>query len=306
MDIYSAIHKYYSKDIKTVTPLTGGFSFETYLVTFCDGQKVVIRSAHDFVTSGGRKIVISDIFHREKFFYDTVNTQIGHICPVVYFIDDTLETYDKPYQISEFLEGMPLNIYYSSADKKEQDNTSYKIGEICAKINSLKIDTSHPYFTQRGDWQTFIVNRITERVAPFIGQLISLNEVNTIIENLKLQRVENTSSFLHLDMRHINMIYNNSHIFVLDAENCEFGDPLFDIATVDVGGGLNEAFLNGYKNIIGTHLNLNQYLYYCYKFERLSLVVNVFMNEVKSDVKSTAFYLEQFHQVKDELLSMTI
>ncbi len=302
MDVRSAIHKHYNKDIKSITPLTGGFSFETLLITFHDNDKVVFRSANDFVTSGGRKIVISETFHREKFFYDSVNAEISHICPNVYVIDDSLEVYNKPFQISEFLEGIPLNLYYNNLDESERYRIDYKVGETCAQINALQINPSHPYVTKRGGWETFLANRIVERLAPFRNDLISQDEIDKITGCIVSQKPANTLSFLHLDMRYVNMIYQNGKILVLDAENSEFGDPLFDVATVDFSGGLNEAFLKGYENILGASLDLNQYLYYCYKFERASLVLDLFMNEIKSDTQATALYFEQFHQIKDKLL----
>ena len=100
-------------------------------------------------------------------------------------------------------------------------------------------------------------------------------------------------SFLHLDLRFINMIYNNGHIYLVDAENCEFGDPLFDLAVIDINDTMTESFLAGYTNSSGCRPNIDSDLFLYYKLERLALIVHVFMNEVK-DHGLARLYLAKF------------
>ncbi len=302
-DVQAAIKAHFSKDARSITPLTGGYSFNTYLVVLQDGQKIVFRTAHDYETSGGRKIIMSDIFEREKFFYENINNKIGHICPEVYVIDDTFKHYDKPFQISQYIEGTPLNLCYSSFGEQERRNIDMKIGETCAKINSIEIDCTHNYVSDRTSWEDFISTRIVERLTPLKNQVITIQEIEQIRERILSQRADNDFRFLHLDMRHINIIYNNGEIFVLDAENCEFGDPLFEVASADTGGSYNNDFLIGYESTIGKHLDLDKYLYFCYKMERTALVLDLFMNEIKSDKQTIEHYLGIFNQLKAQLLN---
>ena len=73
----AAINKHFKQGIESRKQLTGGYSFKTWLLTLTSGQKVVFRSNSDFTTGGGRRIIIADIFRREKFFYDNVNKAMG-------------------------------------------------------------------------------------------------------------------------------------------------------------------------------------------------------------------------------------
>jgi aminoglycoside phosphotransferase (APT) family kinase protein len=303
MDI--AIKEHFHEGIKEKIPLTGGYSFETWLLTLQNGQKVVFRTAPDSEISGGKKIIVSEIFKREKFFYDNLNRR-EHICPVVYVIDDSYKYYDKPYQISEFIEGTPLNLCFDNFDREVKNNIYYKIGQITAKINNLELDKNHDYISQRDSWEEFITSRLIERLIPLMkDKLITFEEIDKITNSLRRRKAQRTLSFLHLDMRFPNMIYNNGEIFILDAENCEFGDPLYELAIIEITGHLTESFLKGYKSIYGNQVNLDDDLFYYYKMERQAALVNLFMNIIKKDEKSTERCLENFQILKFKLLELS-
>jgi hypothetical protein len=97
------------------------------------------------------------------------------------------------------------------------------------------------------------------------------------------------------------MIYNGGKIFLLDAENCEFGDPLYELAVIDCGGELNQSLLDGYMNTHDSKIDLGNELFYYYKIERMSLVLHVFMNIVRVDTESTKMYLAEFNKLKQLL-----
>ena len=203
----------------------------------------------------------------------------------------------------EYIEGTPLDSCFKDFDVQTQNNLLCKIGEISAQINKLEIDNSHPYMTERGSWQEYIADRLTERLKPLTNnEIITQNEIDIIANRMRQKKVMQTTSFLHLDMRHVNMIYNSGDIFVLDAENCEFGDPLFELAVIDVAGELAPPLIEGYINISGNDMKLDDELYYLYKMERQALVLHLFMNLIKSDVNSTQLYLGRFNELKEKLL----
>ena len=300
----TAIKHHFGKDIKEQIQLTGGWTYQTWLLTLSDNKKVVFRTQRDFETAGGRKIIIADILQREKFFYDTVNKRIGHICPEVYAIDGTREYHENSYCIMEYIDGIPLNSCFPNFDKKKQNDILFKIGETAAKINEIEIDKTHPYVKSRNSWEDYIANRIYERISPLVKyEIITLDEANRITENMRHKKAKNTLSFLHLDMRHCNMIYNNGEIFVLDAENCEFGDPLHELAVIDVGmRGLDAELLEGYKSIC-SDIDITDEIYFYYKLERLGLVVDVYINEIPDDSEGRQYYLKEFNETKNVLLS---
>jgi len=298
-----AVRHHLQKGIKEQKRLTGGYTFQTWLLTLSDNQKVVFRAQRDLVTGGGRKIVISEMLTREKYFYDNVNSRIGHICPEVYIVDGTFEHFDMSFCIMEYIEGTPLDVCFKEFDRQKQDELLWKIGETAARINKLEIDGSHPYITDRGSWEKYVADRLAERLKPLIdSDVITQAETDAITSRMLQAKAVQTSSFLHLDMRHANMIYNNGEIFVLDAENCEFGDPLCELAVVDVAGELAPPLTEGYKNISGSDIKFDDELFYLYKMERQALVLHLFMNIVKTDVKSTELYLSRFNELKKKLL----
>jgi len=118
---------------------------------------------------------------------------------------------------------------------------------------------------------------------------------------MRVKKAVSTLSFLHLDMRRVNMIYNNGKISLIDAENCEFGDPLYELAVIDCGDELNQAVLDGYKNAFAGNIDLDSELYYYYKMERMALVLHVFMNVVKTEPEATQKYLSVFNELKNRL-----
>jgi aminoglycoside phosphotransferase (APT) family kinase protein len=297
-----AIKHHLGKDIKEQTRLTGGYTFQTWLLTLSDDTKVVFRTQKDFDTGGGRKIIIADVLERERYFYNTVNKNIGRICPEVFVIDSTREHLDMSYCIMEYIEGTPLALCFRDFDTRTKNDILYKIGGIAAKINGIEIDGSHPYVSDRNSWEEYIADRLYERFKPFICEIITQTEADKITNSMRRKKAAKTLSFVHLDLRHVNMIYNNGDIFVLDAENCEFGDPLFELATIDVAGELGEPLLKGYNDVLGGEINLDDELYLFYKMERLALVLYVFMEEIKNDAKLTEYYLQGFLDIKNKLL----
>jgi fructosamine-3-kinase len=180
----------------------------------------------------------------------------------------------------------------------------YKIGEIAAKINRIEIDSSHRYISSRGLWNEYIAKRLRERLEPLIhNEIITRDEIEQIAKIMLSITVKQSLSFLHLDMRRVNMIYDKGNIYVLDAENSEFGDPLFEIAVIDVGNELEPDLMKGYKSVSGDSFELEGELYNLYKMERQALVTHIFLNIVKNEPQLTELYLRKFYEVKNKLLS---
>jgi len=296
-----AVKYYFNKDIKEKIRLTGGWK-EAWLLILSDNQKVVFRHHSDITTSGGREIIMADNFEREKFFYDGVNKELGHICPEVYIVDGTREYYENAFQISEYIEGKKLSACFrEDFDEQTKNNISYKIGEVTARINKIEIDKNHDYVKNRNSWEEYIANRLYERLAPLVKHdIIELDEVNKICENMRNKKAVHTLSFTHLDMRHSNMIYNNGDIFILDAENCEFGDPLHELATIDTAQESSDILMEGYKSV-SPDIDLSSELYFYYKLERLGLVLDVFINEAPNE-EAAQFYTKIFNGVKSCIL----
>ena len=218
-------------------------------------------------------------------------------------MDGSREYYENSFCIMEYMPGVSLSQCFDSFDLKTKNNILYKIGEAAAKINSLKIDSRHHYISSRGLWNEYIAERLRERLEPLIpNEIITHEEIDKIANIMLGTSIEKPLSFLHLDMRRVNMVYDNGNIYILDAENCEFGDPLFEIAVIDVGNELEPVLLDGYKSIYSDGLNVESDLYHCYKIERQALVTHLFLNVIKNDAQLAKFYLDKFFEVKSKLL----
>ena len=299
----TAIKHHLNKTIINRQKLTGGYTFNTWLLTLSGGEKIIFRARQDFETGGGRKIIISDVLEREKFFYEGINKKIGRFCPKVYVVDGSKQFYETSFCIMEYIEGIPLNQCFDSFDETHKNAILYKIGEIAAQINGIKINCHHPYIKNRASWGEYMAGRLKERLIPLLPSgAIRQDEAEDVIE--KMRQAKDAFSFLHLDLRRINMVYDpaNHGLIILDAENCEFGCPLFEIATIDVANELAPALSAGYKSVHGHDPDMGGELYLCYKLERLALVLNLFMNVNKTNKQQAGFYLDKFLETKNKLL----
>jgi aminoglycoside phosphotransferase (APT) family kinase protein len=262
----------------------------------------VFRSQIDFETGTGEKFNVAKALEREKFFYNNINNSISKICPEVYVVDGTREHFDESFCVMEYIEGTPLNLCFDNFNEEKKNEILYQIGSIAAKINSVEIEDSHPYIRNRKSWEDYIADRLYDRFIPLIiSEVITKDEAFLISNNIRSKKAIKNLSFLHLDMRRTNMIYNNGNIYVIDAENCDFGDPLFELAVIDCGNELEQPLINGYKNTYTGHIDMDNELYYYYKMERMALVLHLFMNLIKSDTKATQKYLDVFNELKHRL-----
>ena len=119
---------------------------------------------------------------------------------------------------------------------------------------------------------------------------------------MRNSKAKKNLSFLHLDMRFVNMIYNNGNIFLIDAENCEFGDPLFELAVIDMSNCINDSFLEGYISVSRKMPDITSDLFHLYKMERLALVYDLFLNVITNDKASTELYATKFKELKKIIL----
>lgn len=303
-----AIEYYFNAKIKKKTKLTGGLSFNTWILTLEDSRRLIFRSANSYMNTGGRYIDVSDIFRREKFFYDSINIK-EQISPEVYVIDDSFTLYPEIFQIYEYIEGIPLDKCFDSLDDTEKSAVYYNIGATAAMINNIKIDAGNPYITQRGEWIPYISNRLKERLVPLIQNgLITMSEAEALKDGMeKFQSETLPLSFLHLDLRFCNMIYSNKKLYVIDAENSEFGDFYFEIARIENSGLLNNDFIKGYLNVSEIKsLNFSQDLYMYYKMESTALVVNVYLNEIFKNDNESRGYIRRLLELKETLLRRSI
>lgn len=305
-DIKVAIEQKLGIEVVEIKNLSGGISFETNLIRLKNNRLLVFRAGIDYTNSGHREIKIIDCFSREKFFYDTLANKMQIRFPNIILIDDSLKYYDKIFELYDFIEGIPLHMCLDEFDGLKQRQIYYEMGKIVAQINNTKLNKNHTYIQKRGAWNHFFSNRLEERLIPLIKNcLISKKEIEILVLKIKQQDYqERDLSFLHLDIRPNNFVWNSGISALLDAENSEWGDPYFELARIDVYKLLNEDFLMGYRQESDIKvIDFQSLVYKFYKLEGCAFLLNVFLNEICSDEEEIKSYLTQFLELKLELLS---
>lgn len=283
----NAVEWYTKKKVIEQNQLTGGFSFETWLLTLEDNSKVIFRTGKDTEVENGKKVIVSDIFEKEDFFYKTVNPVFPNRCPEIYVIDNSKEIYDQSYQIMSFVEGVSLDKYLVNVAAVSKNKIFRQVGKLTAEINSIEINSivinDQVGFYQAEEWELNFRKRLIERMAPLLrDKILTVSEENLLLSRLSGLKAEKTNSLLHLDIRLPNLIYNKGNIHVIDAENCEVGDPLYELAIVSVAGLLDNHFLDGYREGCGYSIDLDNPLFKYYQFERQAALVNLFKNIIKN------------------------
>ena len=285
------IKHYFDAEIKERIELDNGWK-ETFLLTLCNNQKVIFRSYCDY----------TEHFEREKFFYESVNRSLGKICPDVYIIDGTCNCYDKSFQISEYLPGKSLQQCLNNEFNDDQKKNAYfQLGALIAKINKIEISPVHSYVSKRKSWESYYADELLrkqlERIIP--NNLITSYETDYLCEFIKTKKAKKTFSFLHRDIRPDNIIYNDGQFFVIDAETCEFGDPLNELARINLEWNWWEMYdflLDGYKSI--SNVSVESELFGLYQLEWLAELLDMHYNHNCMN-STTPQFLDQFNKLKN-------
>lgn len=297
----NTVELYTKKKVIHQTQMTGGFSFETWLLTLEDNCKIIFRTGKDTGVENGKEFNVSNIFEKEDFFYKTVNQKFYNRCPEIYLIDNSKEIFEQPYQIMSFVEGVSLEKYLINIDEINKNKIFKQMGQVTAEINSIEINNPVGFY-QGENWELKLKKMLIERMAPLLrDNLLTESEEMILLNHLSELKAKKTNSLLHLDMRLPNLIYNNEKIHVIDAENCDVGDPLYELAIVSVAGLLDDYFMEGYKEKCDFSFELDNPLFKYYQFERLAALVNLFKNIIRNE-SLTQSSINSFERLKRELI----
>jgi len=281
--------------------LSGGFSFETWKVVLEDGENLIFRTAPRIEIEDGKVFDPYEIFNREKLFYSEVNTHHPGRCPIVYEIVENKDSDIQSYQVMSYIEGVSLEKYIKTLEDSECARLLKDVGIITAEINNIKPDESSSL--NLGSWRSVFHNMLLERLNPLVNlNLLDEGERDLLLHVYRNQKIENDKSLLHLDMRLPNLIYKNGSIHVIDSEHCRIGDPLYELAIVDVAGLLTKDFIEGYTSTIIYDLDKDSILYKLYKLERLGALSFLFNQIAKNESMFKKIY-NVFISIKDEILN---
>ena len=294
-DLNKIIKHHFNTDIKEKHELPECRK-EGYLLVLANDKKVIFRAQNDYY----------ELFLREKFFYDNINQRYDKICPEVYVVDGTQKLYDKPYQISEYIDGVLAETYLldDNISKKDKRSLYCKIGETIAHINKIEISPDHPYVANRISNEDFFARKIEVQLNQLIkNNLVTNEEIDNILTIMRSKKAKHTLSFLHRDFRPMNMILNGNKLFVIDAETCEFGDPLNEIAFMSLEWtywDMFDAVIEGYKSVFD--IDVENELIDFYILESLGETLDMHFNYDCSN-RLTNYFLEMFNQLKRKIIS---
>lgn len=304
-EIKGVIKHYCKCDVKSIQKMSGGISFEVNKLLLQDGRKMILRYGRDYINTGNRKMIISQIYEREKYFYDTVNAKVGIMCPRIQVIDDKYPSISGTFELYEYIEGESLGDVIENFTVQEKEKVNRDIGRLVAAINNLQISKEHLFIKQRGPWNLYFATRLKERLLAVLkNDIITEQEIEEIL-TFAVQKIQNNRalSFLHLDVRYNNFLWDNKVSSILDAENSEWGDPYFELARIDVYGLLDKAFLEGYQQISAWgKIDSECIEYKIYKMESVAFLLNVFLNEIDASDDEKETYISVFLDLKSEIL----
>ena len=297
--IESIIEELSGECVTETVKLSGGISFNTYKAVTESGKAYVFRYGEDYTNSGGRYISIAETFRREKYFFDTVSGMLSIKVPHIYLVDDSRKRFDYVYEIYDYIRGRSLE----ELGDEVGDDVYYQIGKAVARINR----TSPAKDRDTGDdWGTFFSGRLRERLIPLVADgLFDESEIRTICSFYMDYDYPDRRALLHLDVRKGNILYDRDDgtIGLIDAENAEFGDPLFEIARIDVYNEMKEAFYAGYMEEMGIEsIDRGSILYQGYKLESLAFLTNVFIHEIDAEEETVESMTHQTLRLKNRIL----
>ncbi len=186
----------------------------------------------------------------------------------------------------------------------EKKKLYFELGKLIAHINQIEIDKEHPSVSCRGLWEEYFTEELLKKQLNRIVQngLISEKKVQLLCSQMKTLKAKNSLSLIHRDIRPDNIIYDNGKMFVIDAEYCEVGDPLDEIARMELEWNFNEMFdsvLEGYKSVLKA--DTDSVLYLFYKLEWLAELLDMHYNHNCMN-SSTKKFLNEFNHILTKLL----
>lgn len=296
--IKSIIEELSGECVTEFVKLSGGISFNTYKAVTESGKAYIFRYGEDYTNSGGRYISIAETFRREKYFFDAVSGMLSIKVPHIYLVDDSRTRFDCVYEIYDYIDGHSLEELGNDVN----DTVYFRVGKAIAHINMTELGDG--FNTE--DWGTFFSARLRERLIPLVADgLFAESEIRTICSFYMDYDYPDHRALLHLDVRKGNILYDryNGSIGLIDAENAEFGDPLFEIARIDVYNEMKEAFYAGYMEEMGVEsIDRESILYQGYKLESLAFLTNVFIHEIDAEEEAVESMTRQTLRLKNRIL----
>jgi aminoglycoside phosphotransferase (APT) family kinase protein len=224
------------KEIEAVQELGGGEYNNTYLITFVDAMKVILRvaPAPDGLLPG-RGIGLM----RNEHYFQPFFAPLAALMPKTLLADFTHQLIDRDYMFQTFMEGERWVDIGEQLSPAENTVLWQQLGQITKSIHSIEgeIFGSPILGSVSPRWSELVLDELDSIIEPLEEAQIDASDIKTVRE-LAEQHSElldeiQQPRLLHGDLWTFNVLIKrdqgNPRISaILDADGCSWGDPMSD------------------------------------------------------------------------------
>jgi aminoglycoside phosphotransferase (APT) family kinase protein len=224
------------KAIEEIQELDGGECNNTYLMTFADAQRVILRvSPAPDKPCPGRGAGLM----RNEHCFQPFLAPIATLVPKTLFTDFAHQLINRDYMFQTFMEGTRWSDIAQSLTPEENRALWIQLGQIAKTIHSVQGELFGSPITGTLStlWSTLVANGLARSIQQLEAAQVDASDVKLVREiaqthSALLDEIRQPC-LLHGDLWTFNALVkldqDNPHITaVLDADGCSWGDPMAD------------------------------------------------------------------------------
>ncbi|GHO98144.1 hypothetical protein KSF_081920 [Reticulibacter mediterranei] len=223
------------KVIEGVQELDGGECNNTYVITFVDTQRVILRvsPAPDKPCPGRDPGLM-----RNEHYFQPFLAPIAALVPKTLCADFTHQIINRDYMFQTFMEGTRWSNIAESLTPEENAALWIQLGQVAKTIHSVQGEMfGSSVGTLSTHWSTKVIKGLTDSIQQLEAALVDASDVKLVREMAQthsalLDEIRQPR-LLHGDLWTVNVLVKldqgNPHITaVLDADGGSWGDPMAD------------------------------------------------------------------------------
>ncbi len=224
------------KEIEAIQELDGGEYNNTYLITFIDALKVILRVAPaPDELSPGRGIGLM----RNEHYFQPFFAPIATLMPKTLTADFTHQLIDRDYMFQTFMEGERWSDIAEQLTPAENTMLWQQLGHITKSIHSIEgeIFGSPVLGTVSTEWSTQVIDELADIIQDLEAARVDATDIKTVLEMAETHRelldeIQQPRQ-LHGDLWTFNILIKRDQghpriTAVLDSDGASWGDPMAD------------------------------------------------------------------------------